>query len=97
MRFEIIFASDAIEDFRRLNARTRAAVRDAVETHLRYEPTRVSRSRIKRLRGLRQPQYRLRVEEVRVFYDVLEGEVHVVAVVEKSRSAEWLKTWGVPE
>jgi prevent-host-death family protein len=45
-------------------------VRDALERHLRYEPTRVSKSRIKRLRGLSQPQYRRRVGEVRVFYDV---------------------------
>jgi len=32
-----------------------AEVRDALERHLRHEPTRVSKSRIKRLRGLSQP------------------------------------------
>ena len=42
---------------------------------LRFEPTKLSKSRIKRLRGLEQPQYRLRVGEIRVFYDVTETEV----------------------
>ena len=32
--------------------------RDALETHLRHEPMKTSRSRIKRLRGLARPQYR---------------------------------------
>lgn len=49
MRYEIILSPRAVEDLRRLDARTRAVVRDALETHLWFEPTRVSRSRIKRL------------------------------------------------
>jgi len=57
----------------------------------------LSKSRIKRLRGLRQPQYRLRVGEIRVFYDIVEAEVHVLAIVEKSETADWLKERGVPE
>ena len=63
-------APEAVEDLRVLKANVRAAVRIALETHLRHEPRKTSRSRIKRLRGLRRPQYRLRVGEVRVFYDV---------------------------
>ena len=63
-------APGAVEDLRALKASVRAAVRIALETHLRHEPRKTSRSRIKRLRGLRRPQYRLRVGEVRVFYDV---------------------------
>ena len=57
----------------------------------------VSKSRIKRLRGLARPQYRLRVGEVRVFYDVVEAEVHVLAIVPKSLAAEWLSEWGTEE
>jgi len=38
-----------------------------------HEPTKASKTRIKRLRGLSRPQYRLRVgDDVRVFYDVIE-------------------------
>lgn len=97
MRFEITFAPEAGERYRALEAHIRAEVRDAIERHLRHEPRKVSKSRIKRLRGLRRPQYRLRVGDVRVFYDVVEDEVHVLAVVEKARAAEWLAERGTPE
>lgn len=90
MRYEIIFAPEAVEDHKRLRANIRAEVRDAIEKHLRHEPKKVSRSRIKRLKGLAQPQYRLLVGEVRVFYDVIEGQVQVLAIVSKSDAAEWL-------
>jgi mRNA-degrading endonuclease RelE of RelBE toxin-antitoxin system len=97
MSFEILLAPEAVQDFRKLDARTRAEVRDALEIHLRHEPTKVSRSRIKRLRGLARPQYRLRVGEVRVFYDVVGQEVHVLAIVEKTRASEWLEALGEPD
>ena len=64
MRFEIVLAPEAIEDFRALKPSVRSVVRDALEMHLRHEPMKTSRSRIKRLRGLARPQYRLRVGDV---------------------------------
>jgi len=94
MKYRVVLAPEAVEDLRGLGARSRAQVRDAIERHLLHEPTRVSRSRIKRLRGTRRPQYRLRVESVRVFYDVREDQVEVLAVVEKANAAEWLKRTG---
>ena len=94
MPFDIILAPQAIEDFKRLKAHIRAELRDAMETHLRREPAKTSRSRIKRLRGLRQPQYRLRVGEIRVFYDVIEETVEVLAIVAKSETEEWLRQFG---
>ena len=72
-------------------------MRDAVELHLRHEPRKESKSRIKRLRLLRQPQYRLRVGEVRVFYDVTEKDVMVLAIVAKSEADAWLARFGSPE
>ena len=48
------------------------------------------RSRIKRLRGVRRPQFRLRVGEVRVFYDVSAETVEVLAIVAKSEAEAWL-------
>ena len=96
MPFEIILAPEAIEDFRTLKATVRSSVRDALETHLRYEPMKTSRSRIKRLRGLARPQYRLRVGDVRVFYDV-SGESVGLAIVPKSEAAIWLEQFGKPE
>jgi mRNA interferase RelE/StbE len=97
MPFEIVLAPEAVEDLRRLKASTRAAVRDALETYLRHEPARTSRSRIKRLRGLRRPQYRLRVDEVRVFYDVSDEAVEIVAIVAKSETEAWLAQFGEAE
>ena len=94
MRYEVILAPEAVDDLRNLEATMRAQVRDAMEAHLRYEPEKTSRSRIKRLRGLSHPQYRLRVDDVRVFYDVSEGVVEVLAIVPKSRAAAWLEQLG---
>ena len=65
-----------------------------MKTHLTHEPTKVSRSRIKRLKALRQPQYRLRVGEVRVFYDVTDDAVEVLAIVAKSEAEAWLRHFG---
>ena len=97
MRFDIVLAPEAAADLGRLRADMRATVRAAIETHLRHEPRKTSRSRIKRLRGLGQPQYRLRVDEVRVFYDVTESAVEILAIVSKSEADEWLKQFGSPE
>src|SRR5215471_13430375 len=97
MGFDILLAPEAVEDLRALKANVRAAVRIALEAHLRHEPRKTSRSRIKRLRGLRRPQYRLRVGEVRVFYDVSGTIVEVLAIVPKSAAESWLEQFRDPE
>ena len=97
MRHEVIFAPDAAEAFRSLSAYERAQVRDAIEQHLRHEPTRVSKSRIKRLRGMMRPQYRLRVGEIRVFYDVSDQNVEILAIITKAQAEQWLKEHGSPD
>jgi len=94
MGFEILLSPEALDDLRRLSARDRSTVRDALEVHLRHGPTKLSRSRIKRLRGMRKPEYRLRVGEIRVFHDVRQGRVEVLAVVRKSDAARWLADQG---
>jgi mRNA interferase RelE/StbE len=94
MRFQILLAPEAIADLRRLKAPLRATVKEALEQHLRHEPQKLSRSRIKRLRGLSRPQYRLRVDEVRVFYDVVDETVEVLAIVLKLEAAAWLAQFG---
>lgn len=94
MRYEIVFSPEAVDDLSDLKAHVRSAVRDANVRPLRHQPTRVSKSRIKRLRGLSRPQYRLRVGEVRAFYDVLEGAVEVLGIVPKSDVEGWLKKAG---
>ncbi len=94
MKYEILFAPEAVRDFKHLSARDRSTVKEAIEKHLRYEPQKMSKSRIKRLQGISQPQYRLRVEEIRIFYDVVESMVEVLAIIPKSKAAEWLEEMG---
>jgi len=94
MRFEIVLAPQAVEDLRGLRANVRAEVLDAIEKHLRFRPQKASRSRIKRLRGVSRPQYRLRVGDVRVYFDVEEAEVKVLGIVSKAAAADWLRRVG---
>ena len=95
-RFEIILSPEAADDRSRLRAFDRAAVDEGMERHLRFEPRMVSQSRIKRIRGLRRPQYRLRLNDLRVFFDVVGREVHVLGIVSKSDAADWLDAMGEP-
>jgi mRNA-degrading endonuclease RelE of RelBE toxin-antitoxin system len=96
MRHAIVFAPEAIDDLRRLRASDRTTVKDTIEQHLRYEPERTSKSRIKRLRDLRHPQYRLRVDDdLRVFYDVTDGRVEILAVILKPETVAWLEQKGI--
>jgi len=99
MGYEVVIARSAQDQFGRLGARWRSALKRALQTHLEYEPKVVSKSRIKRLRGLRQPQYRLRVGEFRVYYDVDDSSrrVEVLGFVRKADAEEWLGEHGVPE
>ncbi len=95
MRYDLVMAPEAAEDLDNLKANDRAAVRDAIEQYLRHQPTKVSKSRIKRLRGLSHHQYRLRVgDDLRVFYDVTEEVVQVLAIVLKSEVDAWLAKHG---
>lgn len=97
MRYEIVLAPSASEAFRALAAYVRSRVRDALERHLRFEPTKTSKSRIKRLRGLSRPQYRLRVDDIRVFYDVTKTTVEVLAIVREAEAQAWLDQAGTPD
>ena len=94
MRHEIILAPEAVEDLEALRANVRTEVKAAIERHLRHEPTKQSKSRIKRLRDLSRPQFRLRVGHVRVYYDVKAAGVEVLAIVEKGHAQPWLEREG---
>jgi mRNA-degrading endonuclease RelE of RelBE toxin-antitoxin system len=97
MRFEIVLAPEAVRALKSLRANRRAEVQDAIETHLRHEPRKLSKSRIKRLRGMRKPQFRLRVGEIRVFYDVTHETVEILAIVTKAQEQEWLEEEGTAD
>ncbi|MEO7912366.1 MAG: type II toxin-antitoxin system RelE/ParE family toxin [Roseiflexaceae bacterium] len=94
MPYEIIFAPEAVADLQRLKAHIRAIVRAALQQYLRHQPEQVSKSRIKRLRGMTHPQYRLRVDEIRVYYDVGQDTVDILAIVDKNEADDWLTQFG---
>ena len=99
MRYTILFSRQAEDDLLALRATDRAKVLDAIEIHLSYGPIKESKSRIKRLQGYRRPQYRLRIDEIRTFYDVFyqenEGTVEILAIREKAAAMQWLAEEGV--
>jgi plasmid stabilization system protein ParE len=68
---------------------------------LSYEPAKESKSRIKRLQGYRRPQYRLRIDEIRAFYDVFyqeeNGMVEILAIREKAAAMQWLAEQGISD
>ena len=94
MRYGILSVPEAGQDFKRLWVRDRSTVKEAIEKHLRYEPQKIRKSRIKKLQGMSRPQYQLRVDEIRVFCDVVEATVEVLAIILKFKAAEWLKEEG---
>ena len=97
MAYGIVLAPGAVAALKSLPVPVRIGVVKAMELHLTHEPTKVSKSRIKRLRGLSQPQYRLRVGDIRVFYDVTETQVQVLAIVTKVEAEAWLEEQGTPD
>ncbi len=97
MRYDLVLAPEAGGQHTGLPAHPHNQVRDAPEKHLRHNPGRTSRSRIKRLRGLVRPQYRLRVGEIRIYYDVAGPVVEILAIIRKSEAERWLAENGEPE
>jgi mRNA interferase RelE/StbE len=97
LEFEVILAPPAAVALKGLTVPVRTRVKRSLDVHLTHEPTKLSKSRIKRLRGLSQPQYRLHVGDIRVFYDVTETEVQVLAIVTKAEAQAWLDAEGTPE
>lgn len=93
MPFEIEVTREAESDFDKIRPFYRRQILDAVESHLQHTPTRTSRSRIKRLRSVQSPEYRLRVGEFRVFYDVDEAEqrVTVLRILSKEEALRYLE------
>jgi mRNA-degrading endonuclease RelE of RelBE toxin-antitoxin system len=96
MRYRVFVTPTAYKQLMKLPAGHRSRIKAAMAQQLQHEPTKLSKSRIKRLRGLDRPQYRLRVDDVRVFYDVEEDRVEVLAVLEKAEVQAWLDREGSP-
>ena len=92
MPYRIELAHAAKLDLRALRKPDQVKVIDTIERHLAYQPTLQSRSRIKALRPGTFPPYRLRVDQFRVYYDVIEPPrlVIIYGIVPKTESEAWL-------
>ncbi len=84
--YEIRYADEAVSDLRSLRPFDQRKVLEGVERHLNFQPRFVSRSRIKLMTQPFWSQYRLRLDEARVYYDVADDPpiVNVLRVLMKT-------------
>ena len=86
--FGIELKPGAIADMDALRKFDATQIADAMQKHLQDEPTKETKSRIRRLRGITNPDYRLRVGQYRVFYtvDVETKTVVILRVMHKDQT-----------
>ena len=91
--YTIILKHSAIADLDALRKYDATQIANAMERHLQNDPRKESKSRIKRLRGISNPDYRLRVGDYRVFYVVDENarRVNVLRVMHKDETLPYNK------
>jgi mRNA interferase RelE/StbE len=91
--YTIMLKPSAVTDMDALRKYDATHIADAMERHLQQNPTKESKSRIKRLRGISNPDYRLRVGDYRIFYvvDEIAHRVHVLRVMHKNQTLEYYK------
>ena len=91
MAFQVRFSDVAVNDLEKLRAVNRASILDDVERFLTVNPALESKMRVKRLREPAPAQFRLRVGDFRIFYD-LEGKwVTILRVLHKSDTEQYLE------
>jgi mRNA-degrading endonuclease RelE of RelBE toxin-antitoxin system len=90
MPYEIRYSSEAIDQLKGLRAFDRTAILDQIEQVLAVNPMTESKARVKRLREPAPTEYRLRVGEFRVFYDVEQDTVLIIQILSKQDSLDLL-------
>lgn len=91
MAYEILYSDEAVQQLKGLRAFDRTAILDEIERVLGVNPTHESKAKLKLLRQPAPAQFRLRVGEYRVFYDVLEQSIFVIQILSKADSVSYLK------
>jgi mRNA interferase RelE/StbE len=86
MPYEISYSDESIEQLKGLRAFDRAAILDEIEQVLGVNPTTESKARVKRLREPAPTEYRPRVGEFRVFYDIEDEAVLIVQILSKQQA-----------
>jgi len=90
-KYGIVLKPAAVKDLDRLSRFDAATISDMMEECLGDEPAKESKSRIKRLRGISDPDYRLRVGDYRVFYSIddVARQVNVLRIMHKDGTREY--------
>ena len=85
MPHTIQFDRDAVDDLRRLRKRDQTTILSQVQRYLVHQPTQEQGARSKALEQPAASQFRLRIGEFRVYYDVDEEDqrVDVLRVMKK--------------
>ena len=86
--YTIRVSPGAEQDVKSLRPFDQKKIVEGMEAHLGWEPTKVSRSRIKQMVQPFWCQYRLRIEDFRVYYDVNQENrtVTVLRILEKGQA-----------
>ncbi len=83
MKRTVFFSRDAVRQFKRLGARDRAALRDALKASLVDDDATVeTKNRFRLRRPSPRAEYELRVGELRAFY-VVDGETVKIELIGK--------------
>ena len=92
-KYEILLKPSAVKDLDKIRKYNAAAIADGIEKFLEYEPAKESKSRIKKLKGIKNPDYRLRINDYRVFYtiDDTEKKVIVLRIMHKNQTVKYYK------
>ena len=84
MRYAVRYSRAALTVLKQLRPYDRTAILSSIDRVLTANPTLESRARVKRLRQPAAAQYRLRVGEFRVLYDVVGQTVDIVLILPKA-------------
>lgn len=90
MAYEIRYSDEAFATLEKLRKSDATAILDQIKHVLAMNPTLESKARIKKLRRPAPTQYRLRVGEFRIFYDVEAQCVHVIRILSKPDAIAYL-------
>jgi mRNA-degrading endonuclease RelE of RelBE toxin-antitoxin system len=91
MPYEVRYSEKAVEDLKRMRRFDRSAVIDQIDQVLAVNPALESKARVKKLREPAPAQYRLRVGEFRVFYDVAEDHLDIIMILSKEDAVAYLE------
>jgi mRNA interferase RelE/StbE len=89
MAYAIQFSSEALADLKRLSKRHRVAIMKQIQRVLAINPESESRARVKRLEKPSPTDFRMRVGDFRVYYDVEGLEVRIIRIMPKPDSERY--------